>query len=146
VVQNNCIACHSADYINTQPRGEKFKKDFWQAEVTRMIKVYGAPIDDANVGKIVDYPAARRAERVENGLAERRGSAICPTGLRRDAAGTSCFKLRQIREKARNAPRLRSFSPKIAIPFWLSSRLYPAYPPARERAGACGDRRVVLFF
>ena len=58
VVQNNCTACHSADYINTQPRGPKFNKDFWQAEVTKMIKVYGAPIDDADVGKIVDYLAA----------------------------------------------------------------------------------------
>ena len=58
VVQNNCTACHSADYIRTQPRGEKFKKDFWQAEVTKMIKVYGAPIDEADVGKIVDYLAA----------------------------------------------------------------------------------------
>ncbi len=57
LVQNNCTACHSADYINTQPRGPKFKKDFWQAEVTKMIKVYGAPIDDADVGKIVDYLA-----------------------------------------------------------------------------------------
>jgi sulfite dehydrogenase (cytochrome) subunit B len=58
VVTNNCTACHSADYINTQPRGPKFKKDFWQAEVTKMIKVYGAPIDEADVGKIVDYLAA----------------------------------------------------------------------------------------
>jgi mono/diheme cytochrome c family protein len=58
VVQNNCTGCHSADYINTQPRGPKFKKDFWQAEVTKMIKVYGAPIDDADVDKIVDYLAA----------------------------------------------------------------------------------------
>ena len=58
VVKNNCTACHSADYINTQPRGPKFKKDFWQAEVTKMIKVYGAPIDDADVPKIVEYLAA----------------------------------------------------------------------------------------
>jgi mono/diheme cytochrome c family protein len=58
LVQNNCTACHSADYIKTQPQGEKFKKDFWQAEVTKMIKVYGAPIDDADVGKIVEYLAA----------------------------------------------------------------------------------------
>jgi sulfite dehydrogenase (cytochrome) subunit B len=57
MVQGNCTACHSADYIKTQPRGEKFKKDFWAAEVTKMIKVYGAPIDDADVGKIVDYLA-----------------------------------------------------------------------------------------
>ena len=58
VVQNNCTACHSADYIKTQPHGEKFKRDFWQAEVTKMIKVYGAPIEDADVGKIVEYLAA----------------------------------------------------------------------------------------
>jgi mono/diheme cytochrome c family protein len=58
VVQNNCTACHSADYVRTQPRGEKFKKDFWTAEVTKMIKVYGAPIEDADVGRIVDYLTA----------------------------------------------------------------------------------------
>jgi sulfite dehydrogenase (cytochrome) subunit B len=58
VVQNNCTACHSADYVSTQPRGPKFQKDFWQAEVTKMIKVYGAPIDEADVGKIVDYLVA----------------------------------------------------------------------------------------
>jgi mono/diheme cytochrome c family protein len=55
--QNNCTACHSADYIQTQPRGPKFKKDFWQAEVTKMIKLYGAPIDEADVPKIVEYLA-----------------------------------------------------------------------------------------
>jgi sulfite dehydrogenase (cytochrome) subunit B len=57
-VQNNCTACHSADYIKTQPQGPKYKKEFWQAEVTKMIKLYGAPIDDADVSKIVDYLAA----------------------------------------------------------------------------------------
>ncbi|MCP3463453.1 MULTISPECIES: sulfite:cytochrome C oxidoreductase subunit B [unclassified Bradyrhizobium] len=57
VVKNNCTACHSADYVSTQPP-MKDRKAFWQAEVTKMIKVYGAPIDDADVGKIVDYLAA----------------------------------------------------------------------------------------
>jgi sulfite dehydrogenase (cytochrome) subunit B len=57
IVQNNCTACHSADYIATQPRGQKSKKDFWQAEVTKMIKLYGAPIE-GDVGRIVDYLAA----------------------------------------------------------------------------------------
>lgn len=57
VVKGNCSACHSADYIKTQPP-MKDRKGFWQAEVTKMIKVYGAPIDDADVGKIVDYLAA----------------------------------------------------------------------------------------
>jgi sulfite dehydrogenase (cytochrome) subunit B len=58
IVQNNCTACHSSDYVATQPRAVKSKKDFWQAEVTKMIKVYGAPIDEGDVGKIVDYLAA----------------------------------------------------------------------------------------
>ena len=55
VVQGNCGACHSADYVQTQPTGPKFKKDFWQAEVVKMIKVYGAPIDEKDVPAIVDY-------------------------------------------------------------------------------------------
>jgi sulfite dehydrogenase (cytochrome) subunit B len=42
VVNDNCTACHSADYINTRPRGAKDKKGFWQVEVTKMINVYGA--------------------------------------------------------------------------------------------------------
>jgi sulfite dehydrogenase (cytochrome) subunit B len=53
--RNNCTACHSADYIRTQPQGPAYKKDFWQAEVTKMIKLYGAPIVDADVPKIVEY-------------------------------------------------------------------------------------------
>ncbi|WGS22079.1 MULTISPECIES: cytochrome c [unclassified Bradyrhizobium] len=58
VVQNNCSGCHSADYVNTQPPQAEKKKDFWKAEVTKMIKVYGATINDADVGKIVEYLAA----------------------------------------------------------------------------------------
>ncbi len=57
LVKGNCSACHSADYIAMQPP-MKDKKGFWQAEVTKMIKVYGAPIDEADIGKIVDYLAA----------------------------------------------------------------------------------------
>ena len=57
VVQGNCTACHSSDYIATQPP-MKDKKGFWQAEVTKMLKVYGAQIDAADVGKLVDNLAA----------------------------------------------------------------------------------------
>ena len=51
--QSNCVACHSADYIATQPprRG----KAFWDAEVTKMIKAFGAPISDADAKVIADY-------------------------------------------------------------------------------------------
>ncbi|MBS0538182.1 MAG: cytochrome c [Proteobacteria bacterium] len=58
LVQGNCGSCHSADYIETQPRGPKFKKDFWKAEVVKMIKVYGAPIKEADIDPIADYLAA----------------------------------------------------------------------------------------
>lgn len=57
VVQGNCGSCHSADYVLTQPQGPKFKKDFWEAEVTKMIKAYGAPISDADAKEIADYLA-----------------------------------------------------------------------------------------
>ncbi|WP_336492922.1 cytochrome c, partial [Methylobacterium nigriterrae] len=36
--QANCVACHSVDYIAMQP--PKKGKAFWDAEVTKMIKVY----------------------------------------------------------------------------------------------------------
>lgn len=58
VVNNNCLACHSADYIAIQPRGPALGKKFWQAEVNKMIKAYGAQIDEADIGKIVEYLAA----------------------------------------------------------------------------------------
>src|SRR5262249_55290708 len=46
----------STDGGNTWAQaGLGFKRDFWQAEGTKMIKVDGAPIDEADVGKIVDY-------------------------------------------------------------------------------------------
>jgi mono/diheme cytochrome c family protein len=58
VVKNDCTGCHSADYISTQPGNVKSKKDFWQTEVTKMIKLYGAPIDQADIEKIVEYLAS----------------------------------------------------------------------------------------
>ena len=53
VAENNCLACHSSDYISTQPR--KLGKVFWQAEVTRMRKAFGAEITDDDAKIIVDY-------------------------------------------------------------------------------------------
>jgi sulfite dehydrogenase (cytochrome) subunit B len=56
VAEANCLACHSADYISTQPPQQG--KTFWQAEVTKMIKLYGAPIAEQDVSKIAEYLAA----------------------------------------------------------------------------------------
>jgi sulfite dehydrogenase (cytochrome) subunit B len=54
LARNNCSSCHSTDYIVRQP-GSDAKK--WEAEVIKMIKVYGAPISEADAKAIVDYLA-----------------------------------------------------------------------------------------
>jgi mono/diheme cytochrome c family protein len=54
--KNNCVACHSADYVSIQP--PKKGKAFWDAEVTKMIKTYKAQITDADAKTIADYLAA----------------------------------------------------------------------------------------
>ena len=48
-----CLACHSADYISTQPPGKG--RAFWDAEVQKMIKVFNSPISPGDAGVIVDY-------------------------------------------------------------------------------------------
>ncbi|MCJ2125347.1 cytochrome c [Methylobacterium sp. J-077] len=53
--QANCQTCHSVDYIVTQPPGRG--KAFWESEVTKMIKVYHAPIDEADGRAIAAYLA-----------------------------------------------------------------------------------------
>jgi len=55
VARRYCSICHSLDYIITQP---KFPKAKWQAEVTKMIKVYGAPIPEESAKVISEYIAA----------------------------------------------------------------------------------------
>ncbi len=54
----NCSACHSADYLFTQPRGLPSPAAFWTAEVVKMRGVYGAPIEQADVAKLVEYLVA----------------------------------------------------------------------------------------
>ena len=53
--QNNCAACHSADYINFQPPNKGTA--FWDAEVQKMIKAYHAPINEKDAKSITDYLA-----------------------------------------------------------------------------------------
>ncbi len=52
-VQKNCLACHSADYVGTQPRG--LGRNFWGPELTKMRKAYGAPLADEDARVILDY-------------------------------------------------------------------------------------------
>ena len=52
-VEANCAACHSLDYIVMNSPFPNAA--LWDAEVTKMIKAFGAPIDDADAKVIADY-------------------------------------------------------------------------------------------
>ena len=52
VVNNNCLACHSAGMVLTQP---PFSRQTWEAEVAKMRNAYKAPIANEDVDPIVDY-------------------------------------------------------------------------------------------
>jgi len=54
VVNNNCLACHSAGMVLTQPH---LPRAAWQAEVEKMRNTYKAPIDAQDIPAIVDYLA-----------------------------------------------------------------------------------------
>ncbi len=52
VAQTYCVICHSADYIYMQP---PLTRAQWEAEVTKMRKVFGAPLPEDQVKTVVDY-------------------------------------------------------------------------------------------
>jgi len=57
LVEANCVMCHSLDYI---PMNSPFlDRKGWEASVTKMIKVMGAPIAEADGQKIADYLAGQ---------------------------------------------------------------------------------------
>jgi mono/diheme cytochrome c family protein len=49
----NCAACHSLDYIRIN--APFLTRKAWEAEVAKMITVFGAPIDPADAKTIADY-------------------------------------------------------------------------------------------
>ena len=54
-MNGNCLACHSIDMVFNQPN---MPKASWEAEVNKMRNVYKAPIDQKDVGPIVEYLTA----------------------------------------------------------------------------------------
>jgi len=55
-VAASCVACHSLDY---PPLNAPFlRRQGWESEVTKMIKVFGASIEPADAKIIVDYLTA----------------------------------------------------------------------------------------
>ncbi len=57
VMAGHCVSCHTAGMILTQPALTRAE---WTGEVTKMVKVYKAPIDDADIPAIVTYLAGLR--------------------------------------------------------------------------------------
>jgi cytochrome c5 len=57
VYEKNCLICHSARYVTTQPG---FNRSTWEKEVKKMVDGYGANISEADQRKIVDYLVAIR--------------------------------------------------------------------------------------
>jgi sulfite dehydrogenase (cytochrome) subunit B len=53
LVESQCAACHSLEYIRTN--SPFMTQKVWEAEVTKMIKAFGAPIEPADATAIIDY-------------------------------------------------------------------------------------------
>ena len=52
-VESNCSGCHSLDYILMN---SPFPTAVgWDAEITKMVKAFGAPISEADAKVITDY-------------------------------------------------------------------------------------------
>jgi sulfite dehydrogenase (cytochrome) subunit B len=52
-VETNCAVCHSLDYI--EMNSPFLNSAGWDAEVTKMINAFGAPISPADAKIIADY-------------------------------------------------------------------------------------------
>lgn len=53
LVESYCAACHSLDYI--QMVSPFLDKKGWEGSVNKMVKVFGAPIKQEDIPKIVEY-------------------------------------------------------------------------------------------
>ena len=52
-VEANCTQCHSLDYI--LGNSPFMTRQVWDAEVTKMIKAFGAPISESDAKEIAEY-------------------------------------------------------------------------------------------
>lgn len=53
LVMENCLTCHSAHYIQTQPPTSP--RTYWSATVKKMKKPFGAQFPDEDIPAMVDY-------------------------------------------------------------------------------------------
>jgi mono/diheme cytochrome c family protein len=52
LAQRNCMTCHSAQYVATQPPSSR---TYWEATVKKMKKPFGAQFPDEDIPALVDY-------------------------------------------------------------------------------------------
>ena len=84
-----CLMCHSVDYLSTQP---PMPLGFWEAEVKKMVAVYGAPIAPDQAQLIIQYlnqayPAPGGARRREVGRTGKARAGPARPPCRRPAFG-----------------------------------------------------------
>jgi len=52
IVMAQCLLCHSADYVSTQPR---LSRTAWKNTVIKMRDKYGAPLPEERIEALLDY-------------------------------------------------------------------------------------------
>ena len=53
LVQQNCLPCHAAQYVQVQPPSSP--RGYWDATVKKMKKPFGAPFAEEDIPAMVDY-------------------------------------------------------------------------------------------
>jgi cytochrome c5 len=53
LVRQNCVLCHSAQYVLTQPA--TMTRAYWDTTVKKMKRPFGAPFPEADIPAMVDY-------------------------------------------------------------------------------------------
>lgn len=56
IAQRDCLTCHSAEYVTSQPA---LSKTAWTKEITKMRAAYGASIPEADTDPLVAYLLAQ---------------------------------------------------------------------------------------
>lgn len=62
LILGQCLACHSAEYITTQP---PLNRAAWLASVDKMRGKYGAPVPTNAIPAIADYLVAQYGKKEE---------------------------------------------------------------------------------
>jgi cytochrome c553 len=119
-INNNCLICHSAGMVLTQP---SLSRADWQAEVEKMRDFYKAPIAAKDVPVIVDYLINLNNIAVQKGRHEpdaKRGAVIVAQGTAIGApACAQCHAFNGVSDGSGAFPRIAGQSV-----YYLSEQLH----------------------